>query len=109
QPVLVHQLHRAFVLAVLRSLARSVADRWPHRRADGLLRVPARDPAPAARGGRARVQRAPLERHAEGRPFRGNGAARRTGAGDPRVLPVLALRAVALPYGPRQRTLNGAE
>jgi hypothetical protein len=84
-----HQLHRRVVLALLRAHARAVADRREHRRAHGLLRVSARDPAPAARRGRAGVHRPPaLERDAQGRPLRRARAARGAGAGDPGVLPV---------------------
>ena len=87
QPLLVHELHRRLVLAVLRAHARAVADRRPDRRADGLLRVSARDPAPAARSGATRVHRhPPLDRDAEGRALRRARAARRARARDPRVL-----------------------
>ena len=66
---------------------------WPidgqDRRAGGLLRVSARDPAPAARRGRARVHRHPaLERDAQGRALRRARAARGAGARDAGVLPV---------------------
>ena len=55
QPVLVHRRDRLVVLALLRPHARAVADsRGRGRGADGLRRVPARDPAPAAVGRRER-------------------------------------------------------
>jgi microsomal epoxide hydrolase len=46
------------------------------RRADGIRRVPARDPAPAALGRRARLHRHPaLDDDAARRSLRGDGAA----------------------------------
>src|SRR4051794_13020209 len=93
--LLVHRRHRLVVLAVLRAPARAVADsgRSHGRRADGLRRVPARDPAPAALAGGTDVHRYPtLERDAARRPFRSYGAAGRAGGGGAGVLPAAAER-----------------
>jgi pimeloyl-ACP methyl ester carboxylesterase len=91
------RLHRRVVLAVLRPDAWAVADRREDRRADRLLRVSARDPAPAARGGRARVHRHPaLERDAEGRALRRSRAARGARAGDPGVFRARSLSSARL-------------
>jgi pimeloyl-ACP methyl ester carboxylesterase len=90
--------HRLVVLALLRARAPRMAGarRQDGGRADGLRRVPARDPAAAALGGRAAVQRHPsLDDAAQGRPLRRAGAARGSGARDPRVLPALAHRALS--------------
>src|SRR3954447_4220649 len=91
--LLVHRRHRLVVLSVLRAPARAVADsgRSHGRRADGLRRVPARDPAAAALVGGTDVHRHPaLERDAARRPFRGDGAAGRAGGGGAGVLPAAA-------------------
>src|SRR5690606_27452746 len=84
---------RVVVLAVLRADARTVAGarRAYRRRADRLLRVPARDPAPATLGGGADVHRhPPLDGDAARRALRRAGAAGCTGAGGTRLLPAAA-------------------
>ena len=95
RPLLVHRRDRLLVLALLCPHARAVAcaaggDR---RRAGGLCRLPARDSAAATLARGAGLHRpSPLDRDAQGRPFRGDGAARGARRRDPRLLPAPACR-----------------
>ncbi len=93
QPVLVHGCDRLVLLALLRPNAWSLAD--PSRRdrvgADRLLRVPARDPAPAPLDCGAHLhQHSALERHGARWALRGHGATGCAGARDPGVLQIPA-------------------
>src|SRR6185503_15608091 len=58
-----------------------------YRRADGVCRVPGRDPPSAARLGRACVRHPPVDPYAARRPLRGAGGPGSACRGDPRLLP----------------------
>jgi pimeloyl-ACP methyl ester carboxylesterase len=88
QPLLVHRRDRLVLLSVLRPHAPALALARTGHRAGRLRRIPGRDPAPAEESRRTCLHRHPaVDRDAAGRPFRGDGTARRTGARDPRILP----------------------
>ncbi len=78
QLLLVHRRDRLVVLSLLLPHASALDDsRWRRRHgADGLRRISEGDAASAALAGRADVhEHSPLDNHAEGRPFRRDGAA----------------------------------
>ena len=104
--VLVHRRDRLFVLALLRSVARPVAD--PKRRdgrcADGICGVPEGNHPPASVDRAADVhQHSALDGHAARRALRGDGAAGGAGRRDQCVFPAAAdCGVVARQGGPRR-------